>query len=239
VLGRFLEFSVRTPDIRASVEFYERLGFDQAHTRDAWSHPYGVLTDGRIAVGLHEDPAREVSLTFVHPNVVERCTELEQQGLELAYRRTGAETFHEIGLDDPSGQRIMIIEARTYSPAQRSLAATSRCGYFVEVSLPAGDAEAARLFWESFGFVATGELDEPYRRLTLTSDHLSLAFHSPSTLARPALVFADPQMAARIAQLRDCGIEMKRALPAGLDPAANALIEAPEGTLLLLRTEEI
>ena len=239
MLGRFLEFSVRTPDIRASVEFYERLGFDQAQTRDAWPHPYGVLTDGRIAVGLHEDAAREVALTFVHPDVEERCGELERRGLALADRRTGAEAFHEIGLDDPSGQRITIIEARTYSPVPRSFAATSLCGYFAEISLPADDLQALRLFWESCGFVATGELDEPYRRLTLTSDHLSLAFHPRGTLARPALVFADPHMPARIAQLRDRGIEHKRVLPAELDPACNALIEAPEGTLLLLRTEEI
>lgn len=239
MLGHFLEFSIATPDIRVSVEFYERLGFDQAQTRDVWSHPYGVLTDGRIALGLHQSPARDTSLTFVHPDVAERGAELERQGFEIAYRRTGAETFHEIGIDDPSGQRITIIEARTYSPAARALAATSLCGYFVELSLPAADLEAERLFWESLGFVATGELEQPYRRLTLTSDHLSLAFHLPATLPRPALVFADPQMTARIEQLRGRGIEPRRAPPAGLDPAGNALLEAPEGTLLLLRTEEV
>jgi catechol 2,3-dioxygenase-like lactoylglutathione lyase family enzyme len=238
VLGRFLEFSVRTPDIRASVEFYERLGFEQAQTRDVWSHPYGVLTDGRIALGLHEHPAREISLTFVHPDVAERCAELERQGLELAYRHTGAEAFHEIGLDDPSGQRITIIEARTYSPAPRAPAATSLCGYFAELSLPATDFEAARLFWESLGFVATGELEKPYPRLTLTSDHLNLAFHAPRMLATPALVFASEDMAARIAQLRDLGVESKRKLPAQLNRPGNALFEAPEGTLLLLLSEE-
>jgi hypothetical protein len=239
VLGRFLEFSIATPEIRVSVEFYERLGFDQAQTRDVWSHPYGVLTDGRIALGLHQSPARETSLTFVHPDVAERCAELERHGFEIAYRRTGADTFHEIGIDDPSGQRITIIEARTYSPAPRALAATSLCGYFLELSLPAADLEAERLFWESLGFVATGELEEPYRRLILTSDHLNLAFHAPGVLARPALVFADQNMAARIAHLRDLGVEPKRTLPSGLNRAGNALIEAPEGTLLLLLSEEM
>ena len=54
MLGQFHEISVETTDIRASVEFYERLGFSQATTTDTWSHPYGVLTDGRVFLGLHQ-----------------------------------------------------------------------------------------------------------------------------------------------------------------------------------------
>jgi len=237
VLGRFLEFSIPTADIRASIEFYERLGFEQAQTRDVWSHPYAVLTDGRMTLGLHQDPARELALTFVHPEVAERGAALERQGLELTYRRTGAESFHEIGLDDPSGQRIRIVEARTYSPAPRAPTVTSLCGYFAELSLPATDFESAARFWEPLGFVAT-ELAEPYPRLLLTSDLLNLAFHAPRMLADPALVFTDQNMRERIAQLHDLGVPSKRKLPAGLDPAADALLQGPEGTVLLLLTEQ-
>ncbi len=239
MLGRFHEFSIVTPDIRVSVEFYERLGFCQAQTRDVWPHPYGVLTDGRIVLGLHQTAARESSLTFVHPDVARRGAELERQGIELAYRRTGADSFHEIGLTDPSGQRVTVLEARTYSPPPADRIAESLCGYFLELSMPARDFDAAQRFWEPLGFVATGELDEPYPRLTLTSDHLNIAFHGPRTLATPALVFTADEMAAHIARLEEIGVERKRKLPAGLDPKRNALIEAPEGTLLLLLSEEM
>jgi hypothetical protein len=239
VLGRFLEYSVPTDAIRSSVEFYERLGFSQAETRDVWPHPYGVLTDGRIVLGLHQHPGREASLTFVQQDVARRSAELERNGIEILYRHTSAEAFHEIGLVAPSGQRITVLEARTYSPASRSAAVTSLCGYFTELSLPATDFEAARRFWEPLGFVATGEVEEPYPRLTLTSDHLNLAFHLRRTLASPVLVFADPDMAARIAHLRDLGVDSGRKLPSGLRRGGNALIEAPEGTLLLLLAEEV
>ncbi len=238
MLGRFHEFSVPTADILASVEFYERLGFTQAQAREVWRHPYGVLTDGRISIGLHQSPAREASLTFVQPDVASRCAELERGGLRLAYRRTGAEMFHEIGGTDPSGQRLVLLEARTYSPAGRRPEATSRCGYFAAVGLPCGDFEAARRFWEPLGFVAGEELEEPYPHLLLTSDHLNIALHRPRTLASAALVFVDAEMGERIARLRESGIEPRARLPAGLDPAVNALLEAPEGTaLLLLRAE--
>ncbi len=238
MLGRFHEFSVPTADILASVEFYERLGFTQAQAREVWRHPYGVLTDGRISIGLHQSPAREASLTFVQPDVASRCADLERGGLRLAYRRTGAEMFHEIGGTDPSGQRLVLLEARTYSPAGRRPEATSRCGYFAAVGLPCGDFEAARRFWEPLGFVAGEELEEPYPHLLLTSDHLNIALHRPRTLASAALVFVDAEMGERIARLRESGIEPRARLPAGLDPAVNALLEAPEGTaLLLLRAE--
>jgi hypothetical protein len=68
----------------------------------------------------------------------------------------------------------------------------------------------------------------------LTSDHLNIAFHRPRTLDRPALVFLDEEMGGRIGQLRELGIAPAAGLPRGLDPGTNAMLEAPEGTLLLL-----
>jgi hypothetical protein len=43
-------------------------------------------------------------------------------------------------------------------------------------------------------------------------------------------------MGARIARLRELGISPADGLPRGLKPGANAILEAPEGTLLLLLT---
>jgi len=113
------------------------------------------------------------------------------------------------------------------------------CGYFSEISMPARNFETARAFWEPLGFVATDEAEEPYVHLPFTSDHLDIAFHRPRTFDVPILVFSDPEMPARIAQLRGAGIRMAEPLelPRGLDPDANALIESPDGTLLLLLHE--
>ena len=40
MLGRFLEISLHTPDIQASLEFYESLGFEQASVSETWPYPY-------------------------------------------------------------------------------------------------------------------------------------------------------------------------------------------------------
>jgi catechol 2,3-dioxygenase-like lactoylglutathione lyase family enzyme len=234
VIGRFHEISLRTADIRESVEFWERLGFTQAATNDTWTHPYGVLTDGRIFLGLHQRRFPAPAVTFVREGVAAVADELEARGIELDVRRTSEESFNEIGFRDPFGQSIVVLEARTFSPVTREADETSLCGYFIELSMPASDFEAGREFWEPLGFVATEEPDAPYAHLPLTSDHLDIAFHRPRTLDRPMLVFRDANMRERLARIRALGVKETGELPRGLPPAANALIEAPEGTALLL-----
>lgn len=239
MLGRFHEISIQTNGIRESVEFYERLGFTQATANDTWTHPYGVLTDGRIFIGLHQRRMPSPALTFVHANVASFANDLEARGLVLETRQTSEDTFNELGFHDPDGQSAFVLEARTYSPPARSAEETSLCGYFIEYSMPSMDFERAREFWEPMGFVATEEPDAPYAHMPLTSDHLDIAFHRTRTLDRPMLVFRDPNMRERLARIRALGVKETGELPRGLPPAANALIEAPEGTALLLLEGEV
>jgi len=239
MLGRFLELSVTTADIRASVEFYERLGFTQCVTNDSWTHPYGALTDGRLVIGLHQYRFPSPSLTFVHASVIDRIAAIEAAGVELAFRRTGEDVFNEFGFRDPTGHMVTVLEARTYSPAGRSRDEPSLCGDFAEYSLPAVDFAAARRQWESFGFIALEDGaatagDPPgWRRLSLTSDNLNLAFHAPGFCAQPLLVFTTADPAGRRARLEGLGVACADP-PAGLDPARHALVGGPEGLLILL-----
>lgn len=237
--GRFHELSLATNDIRASVEFYERLGFSQAETADTYAHPYGVLTDGRLYLGLHQRRAPSPTLTFVRARVAAQLDEFERHGIELTLRHLGDEVFNEIGFEGPHGESVRVIEARTYSPAARAGRETSLCGDFAEVSLPAADFVVAQAFWELLGFVATLEAETPYVHLPLTSDRLDIAFHRPSTSDAPLLVFRAPDMAERIERLAALGIEPDEGLPRGITRGDNALLVSPEGTqLLLLQGEE-
>lgn len=231
--GRFHELSLATPEVRASVDFYERLGFSQAVTTDTYSHQYGVLTDGRLFLGLHQWGAATPTLTFVHPGVADCIPQFEALGVDLTLRRTGEEVFNEVGFEDPFGQAVRVIEARTYSPVERAPGEVSLCGDFAELSMPGADFAAAQAFWEPLGFVATAETDDPYVHLPLTSDLLDIAFHRPRTCDRPLIVFRAPDMSSRIGRLRELGVAFGK-LPRGIGSRTNALIEAPEGTLLLL-----
>jgi hypothetical protein len=63
-----------------------------------------------------------------------------------------------------------------------------------------------------------------------------VALVAAGDLRAPTLVFREPDMPGRIRALAESGIEGSRSLPRALDPRENALLVAPEGTLLLLTT---
>ena len=236
MIGRFHEVSVHSPDLLASLGFYERLGFTQVTTGEAFPYPYAVVADGRLAIGLHggELPQSPL-LAFVLPGLLDRLTQLERRGIEILDRRLGEDVFNEASLE-AAGQVLRLLEARTHSPAALGPAETSRLGWFEEYALPVAHLKDAEAIFERLGFVPAEEGDEPYPHVGMTSDFLNVALLPAGTLKRPALVFADPEMPARIAKLGDAGFEFARRLPAGLDSRRHALLVAPEGTQLLLTT---
>ena len=52
-----------------------------------------------------------------------------------------------------------------------------------------------------------GETEEPYLRMSMTSDYVDLAVHRARTLDQPMLVFAAPDMGERIERLKAQGID--------------------------------
>lgn len=237
MLGRFLEIGIATPDIRASVEFYERLGFTQAQTGDTWPHPYGVLTDGRVYIGLHQSRLDSPALTFVHPGVAGHATALRHLGVELTTVNVDSEVFNELAFRDPAGHPVRLLEARTYSPADWSAGDASLCGKFRGISLPAADVAQVSAFWQALGLLVSEDQGQPYPHLPLRRDDLDLALHGPRFCAEPLLVFCDAEMGARIAHLRALGAGPLEPPPRGLGTHANALLRAPEGTALMLLQE--
>jgi catechol 2,3-dioxygenase-like lactoylglutathione lyase family enzyme len=242
MIGRFLEFSIPTPDIGASLAFYERLGFTQAEVGEAWPHPYAVITDGRMCLGLHQSSASEASLTeacltFVKPDLLKHLTLIERQGVEFEFRRLGNDVFNEVAWRDPSGHLLRLVEARTFSPSKRPASAESECGYFLEIALPAQERDAAKDFWERWGFVAIDETEGPMPHTCCTSDTIDVGLYERGQISRPTLLFASADPAASVAALQQKGIEPVRAVPAVLRGAPVTLFTAPEGTPILISAE--
>jgi catechol 2,3-dioxygenase-like lactoylglutathione lyase family enzyme len=231
VLGRFLEVSVAAPDVPASLAFYESLGFVQAVTGDARSHAYAVVTDGRLCLGLHGAGVDVPTLAWVHPDLAAHAPRLQALGIVLESARLGDEELHELAFLDPSGQRVALLEARTFSPP----AATqpSRLGYFEEYGIPTMDLEAASRFWDTLGLVAFGPVRTPFAKAVAAGRDLNVGLYDLD-LRSPVLTFSDPAMPRRIAELREGGHRFVERLPRGLDPREHALLVAPEGTWLLL-----
>jgi catechol 2,3-dioxygenase-like lactoylglutathione lyase family enzyme len=234
MLGRFLEYSLATPDVQGSLDFYSKLGFSQAQVGEAWPHPYAVVTDGRICLGLHQDAAGAPSMTFVKPGLLKHLEALEALGLEFEFRRLGNDVFNEVGWLDPCGRRVRLIEARTFSPSKRLGHDTSRCGYFLEIALPVQDLDAAKAYWERFGFVGIDEMSDRLPHVSCTSDYIDLGLYDPAHLRSPMLRFEVDDVGGTLARLAEVGILPAGELPAPLRQVPAAVLTAPEGTPILL-----
>jgi catechol 2,3-dioxygenase-like lactoylglutathione lyase family enzyme len=235
VLGRFLEVSVAAPDVPASIAFYESLGFVQAVTGDARSYPYAVLTDGRLYLGLHGAGVEATTLTWVHPGLSSHAARLEALGIELESARLGEDSLHELAFADPSGQRIALLEARTFSPPPGP--ASSQLGYFEEYGIPTLDLAASARWWEALGLVAFEPVREPVPKLVAAGRDLNIGLYDID-LPRTVLAFSGPGVQERVAGLRGRGHRFAERLPRGMDPREFAVLEAPEGTWLLLGPDE-
>ncbi len=234
MLGRFLEFSVATPDIRASLDFYSRLGFTQAQVGEAWTHPYAVVTDGRIYLGLHQEFVPAPAVTFVKPDLLRHSSALERLGLQFEFRRLGNDVFNELGWLDPSGHLIRLVEARTFSPSKRLASDTSLCGYFLEIALPAASRDEAKDFWEKFGFVGIEEPDAPLPHVSCTSDSVDIGLYEPAHLLGPTLLFETGDVAGALARLADVGVLPTGQVPLPLRQRPATALMAPEGTPILV-----
>ncbi len=236
--GRFLEISVSVPEILESIAFYELLGFQQIATNETWHHPYAVLSDGRLFLGLHQHAAgladAEPTLCFVQAELARYAAELRKLGIVFDREHLSSDSFNELTFRDPNGQHIRLLEARTFSPPNINATYSSSCGYFVEYGMPVKEFDGARIFWEQLGFIAMDEETQPFHRISLTSDHVNLGLHRSRAIRQPLLVFEDPDMRERLAHLKERGLELSDEMPDSLDEHSNAVVIAPEGTRLLL-----
>ena len=233
MIGRFLELSVQTDDILESVEFYERLGFRQLEVGETWSHPYAVLSDGRIHIGLHRYDFESPALTFVLPDLAAKVPHLERQGIHFKFRKLGADEFNEAGFVAPASQMIAFLEARTYSPSSFEDIDFSLLGRLAEWSVPVHELDGAIRVWESVGFRVAGVHAEPHPRALLSGEDIGIGLHERSALRRPSLCYTCRDLDQTMGYLLEQGLHFDAERSLVNDGPAFRLT-SPEGLHILL-----
>jgi hypothetical protein len=233
MIGRFLELSVHADEMLASVEFYERMGFRQLQVGETWSHPYAVLTDGRLPIGLHHYEFDSPALTFVLPELAGKLPYLERQGVSFAFRKLAADEFNEAGFIAPDNQMIALLEARTYSPPSFDDADFSLLGRLAEWSLPVHDLDPAIDAWEKLGFRLAALHAEPHPRALLSGLDIAIGLHERPALRHPTLCFACKDLDQTMGTLMEQGqhLDPERS---PIDGGPAFVLKSPEGLRILL-----
>jgi catechol 2,3-dioxygenase-like lactoylglutathione lyase family enzyme len=232
MLGQFLEFSFGARPLAGAYEFYRSLGFASIDTGDLLRDPYVALFDGDVAIGLHERELPGPVLTFVRPQLRDYVRGLRRAGIEIAETHLADDEFNQVLFEDPNGQAIALLEARTFTPGGWNSANVSACGRFLEYSLATHSLEESRAFWERLGFAAIADGQSPHAWLRLEGRGLVLGLHQARF--RSGLCFRSEQLEARLEYLRAKGHEVRPGGPHTERVRDSAVLRAPGGETLYL-----
>jgi hypothetical protein len=232
MLGRFLEYAVAARPLAASFEFYRALGFKSLPVGDTLPEPYLVCFDGSVAVGLHDREQTGPQITFVRPGIRDYVRALRRLGVELTHSHLRDSEFNWIAFNDPGGQEIVLIEARTFPPGEWDPHNVAAGGEFFELSLPANELDASSRFWHALGFSAVASSDAPHAWQRLAGHGLTLGLHE--TRCRAGLSFRCDDLYARVEYLRAKGLNVRDGTPLADREQSSATLTAPEGTQLYL-----
>ena len=233
-IGRFLEFSVRTPDILESLHFYKTLGFTELESADIWPHKYAVVGDGELNIGLHDHEFDAPTVTFVQPDLAKHARSMTDHGFEFRYLQLGEDTFNELGFTDRDGNLVSMVEARTFHMSEDA-ERNSACGSWFELSLPVREAVNAAQFWAPIAPTLLQMREEPTIHMRFDATGVALGLSESIALQGPSLCFKCPDRDGLLAVLQHHGLRHER-FP-GYEGAFVA-IEAPEGTRLFVFDED-
>ncbi len=233
--SRFLELGLRTPDILESLHFYRGLGFTELSTGEMWPHKYAALTDGTMVIGLHERELAEPVLTFVQPALRRHALNLQDAGQEFDSLHLGEDEFHHAVMRDTSGFALMLVEARTYSPAPEP-PASSALGDFLELLLPSRDVMASARFWAPLAPRLAAHRESPDVRFRFAAGPLVIGMGDAPAVGRALLVYVPDDAGTLQQRLERLGVEPSAGPALGGD--AYGAITTPEGLdILLLRRD--
>jgi predicted enzyme related to lactoylglutathione lyase len=232
MLGQFLEFSLSAEPLARAFDFYRSLGFQPVTVGDQLEHAYVALSDGGVAIGLHARPQDGPLLTFVRPQLRDYARALRRVGIELEQAALADDEFNQLQFADPSGQRIALLEARTFAPGEWNSHNVRACGEFLEYSIPTHSLERSRAFWETFGFAPVAQGDTPQPWLRLAGRGLAIGLHHAGF--RPGLTFSSEQLDARLEYLRAQGVDAKAGAPVVERGREAATLASPGGGSIYL-----
>lgn len=233
-IGKFLEFSVRTPDILRSLHFYKTLGFAELEIGEMWEHKYAVVSDGELNIGLHDHEFDAPSLTYVQQDIAKHARAMTDRGFEFSVMRLGEDEFNELSFPDRDRHMVTMLEARTFHPSTEP-ENDSICGNWFELTLPVRSALNAAQFWAPIAPTLLEMREEPTTHMRFEAGGVPLGLSESIAVETPSLCFKCPDKDALIEFLLQQQIPFEK-FP-GFE-GAFAGIKAPEGTMLFVFDED-
>ena len=245
-LGDISGLTINCPDLEASLEFYQKLGFTELFRGD---FPFKLIeiTDGQIQIMLRQSPTLYFALTYYPRNIEAVVEELESAGIEF-WEKTNTETdyLRRYITTTPDGLNVsfvMYVDAFSQPPGPTMLTmpqgdyfdpekyVNKTIGLFGEIAHPVLDLDASILFWKKLGFATLSKFASPYPWAIISDGLNSVGLHQTTDFDYPAITYFAVDMAERIEKLKAAGITDLTEKSSG-----NVVLLTPEGQHINLFT---
>lgn len=220
-LGEITAITIASPDLEASLKFYQTLGFSEVMRFD-FPFPWIQITDGALLIMLRKDKDPYCALTYYSKNIDKVVGELEQTGIKFSYKAGETDLVKRFVFKSPDGLTISlvnIIDGFVQPPGPTMLNTPQAnmfkpetyvnkiCGMYGEFAHPVKDLSASLAFWEKLGFKALTTFTSPYP-WAIVSDGLGIVgLHQTNNFSEPTITYFAADMKNKIDILKGKGLK--------------------------------
>lgn len=237
-LGTSLEVSLSVKSLPEALEFFNRLGFRKFNDPYDDPHPWIILSDGVIHLGLHQETLPSPSLVYFSDRFAECAAHLEQLGIPLVHRMESDGRVLALGFEDPNGQAVGVVDLMGQEIPAPVGPTELPIGKFGEYSIPTADLSRSVAFWKQFGFDGQ-TYDQPYPWGILSDGLITIRLHQTDQFHQKTLSYFAKDMPERIRALREEGIVPTWEGKNEQGVVVNAQIKSPDGQPLYLFEGEV
>lgn len=244
-LGTVSAITISSPDLERSLQFYQKLGFDEVGRMD-FPVPWIQVSDGALLIMLRKDTDPYIALTYYVDNIEEIVQELEAEGIQFIIKPNSSDFVKRYvmkspdgtsvslvqvpdnGFQQPAGPTMLTMPQEDYMKPEKYVNKT--IGMWGEFAESVEDLATSLKFWEKLGLVALSKYEQP-QPWAILSDCLAIVGVHQTTewTGYPVMTFFAADMKDKLEKLKSEGLEFHKDYGGG-----NVVLKTPENQYLNL-----
>lgn len=236
-LGEKSHILLNVTDLKASLHFYNKLGFktlDQRHHEDNWA----LLTDSAIFLMLYEDDYTSAALTYFAPDIDNKISALQQQNVTIDHIHTDSDDQSVIQavLHAPNQLPINLVRFNPSGLPDVDLNHDTQCGIFGEFVLYTENLNESLEFWKKLNYQVLQHSSSPYPHALISDGTIIIGLHQndDEEHKKALLTYFAPDMHNRLNGLRLENVPIKEEKKNEKGVTVQAATEAPDGERVYL-----
>ena len=240
-LGNVSAITITSPDLEKSLQYYQKLGFQEVQRMDV-PFPWLQVSDGALLIMLIRRDDPYIALTYyIDPSAIDTIAQtLEQQGIPFSLKAKASDIVKRYIFQTPDKQNISLVanmedvfkqppgptmlrmEQADYTNPEKYI--NKICGMFGEFAHPVTSLERSLDFWQKLGFIELSKFTSPYPWAIISDGLNTVGLHQTDKFPSPAITYFASDMQEKIQRLKNTGIEISQ----DMGPA-NIVLRTPEG----------